>query len=197
MFPASSSAWWLIGLVPSVSRLRVLLGVLTSFCCALFRFDVCVCLARVLYALLNSSPSQAVCTSAVGASGVWRPVGTPPLQLTRGDRWPQGTPPLMLGWLFHLVVVAFLFPSSHIDCSLLACLSRACQGMIAIWSWRGPADPGTRGLTGYQVNCRAARTPRNVGRGVPLRSHRRLRFSPWPQFDSGFTCNRWRCLPSA
>ena len=26
-------------------------------------------------------------------------------------------------WVFfHLVVVAFLFPSSHIDCSLLACL---------------------------------------------------------------------------
>jgi len=44
----------------------------------------------------------------------------------------------------------------------------ACRGMIAIiWSWRGPADPGTRGLTGYQVNCRAARTPRNLSRGVP------------------------------
>ena len=70
------------------------------------------------------------------------------------------------------------------------------EGCYAIWPWRGPTDPGTWELSGYQVNCRAARTPRNVSRGVPPRGYRRLGFSPWPQFDSGFTCNRWR-LPRA
>ena len=78
--------------------------------------------------------------------------------------------------------------------------SSSCRGLVegcyAIWSWRGPTDPGTWELSGYQVNCRAARTPRNVSRGVPPRGYRRLGFSPWPQFDSGFTCNRWRLPPA-
>ena len=98
---------------------------------------------------------------------------------------PGGVRPVLPLCLFDRCYVVVLF---------------VCRGLVegcyAIWSWRGPTDPGTWELSGYQVNCRAARTPRNVSRGVPPRGYRRLGFSPWPQFESGFTCNRWRLPPA-